>query len=152
MQKKHQFVTAATLLAIFVSLFGCSYFRLSPADYPVHTYHQPADLVYLTALETLNLEEKWVFLPTDKTKGVIEVRNSDYANVFGGDRQYARFLIKRVSNLDTSVELDPANSDCRRNDCLKLLEHINDRISRLPERPKPEQAETADQPSQAVPS
>ncbi len=117
---------------------GCSSLRANSKDYPIHVYEQPLDLVYLKTYETLSKYDEWVPNFTDKTNGVIEVRNIKYANLLDFDTQLARFIIKMVSRTETSVALDTEKSRCKGNGCLELLNSIHDSLSHLPVKPKPQ--------------
>lgn len=54
--------------------------------------------------------------------------------------------MKYVSEKETSVEIDPAHSNCKGKTCTQLLEAVNEALSALPPRPikqtPPQDAET----------
>ena len=126
------------VVGLLLLVVGCSSMRVSSKDYPIHTYEQPMDLVYLKTYEALSKYDEWVPNLTDKTNGINEVRNIKYANLLDFDTQLARFVIKMVSRTETSVELDTERSRCKGNGCLELLDSINATLSRLPAKPKPQ--------------
>ncbi len=120
-------------------MIGCASLRLKPADYPVHVYEQPFDLVYLKTYEALSKDRNWVPYRTDKSSGIIEVRNITYGTWDDMDKQFVRFLVKTVSRTETSVELDAEVSRCKGQNCLNLLNTIHNDLSQLPIRSKPEE-------------
>ncbi len=140
-------------LAVFLvfSSSGCSSLSWRSGEYPIYHYEQPYDLIYLNALESLDREDLWIMQYTDKNTGIIEVRQMNYGSLFGGDRQKARFVVKRVGRLETSVELDTSSSVCRWKDCRDLLEHINQRLAQIPPRPPELAKEPAETPSVLTP-
>ena len=121
-------------------LAGCSTIKFETRDYPVYVYHQPYDLVYLRAYETLDAAEDWIPNLTDKPKGIIEVKNTKYGNLSDADIQKAHFVITMVSRTETSVSIDPKKSKCQGDSCSKLLDSINETLSQLPLRPAKQQA------------
>jgi hypothetical protein len=80
-----------------------------PAYDKVHVYDQPYDFTYLRALEALNTFNDWILEETDKEKGLIVVRNTQYSHLFDKDKWVARFHVRRVDRMHTSVELDPVS-------------------------------------------
>jgi len=126
-------------LFTLVLLSSCSIFsKQNPVTYKMYTHEQPYDLVFLKAFETIDSDNDWIFSSTRKELGTIDIRNMNYDNWFGIDRQYARFLVKHVSETETSIEIDPANTSCKENACIRLLERINEALSMLPAHPKKE--------------
>ena len=115
---------------------GCAHGKkkLSYADYPVHVYEQPFDLVYKTAIDILAVEPGWILNPTDKSAGIISLTSTTYANIMSLDAQKAQFVVRSVNRKQTSIEFDPAHSVCRDYNCHKLLEKINLAVSVLPAR------------------
>ncbi len=139
-------------LVTLVLLAGCGIFEKQPSiRYMVYTYEQPFDLVYLRAIETLDTNDDWAFSYTDKETGVIALRNMNYENWFGMDRQYVRFVVRHVSQTETSVEIDPSASQCKGTACVQLLEKINTVLSALPPHPKEERPVDAEPSESAAP-
>lgn len=125
--------------AVVLVLSGCGILsKQSPVTYNSYTYEQPYDLIFLTTFEVIDTDNDWTFNSTAKELGRIDIQNMNSNNFFGIDRQYARFLIKHVSDTETSVELDPANTNCKDGVCVRLLERVNEVLSALPPRPKKE--------------
>lgn len=126
-------------LIALILLSGCGILsKQEPIKYIAYTYEQPYDLVYLKTMEVLDSDNNWVFGVTRKELGTIEMRNINYANWFGMDRQYVKFLVKYVSPTETSVEIDPANTSCKGKTCIDLLERVNKALGALPPHPKKE--------------
>ncbi len=144
-------MTKRSILWLFLLAFvsSCGTFsKYEPITYKVYTYEQPYDLVFLRTMETLDSNNDWVFSATRKELGVIEMRNTNYGNWFGVDRQYVRVLVKYVSEKETSVEIDPAHTSCKGKACTQLLEAVNEVLSALPPRPEkqtpPQDAEASE--------
>ncbi len=131
--------TFALLVILSCGICGCSTVQPGPETYPTYTYAQPLDLVFLKTYETLNQEPNWMPNFTDKSRGIIEFRNTLYGNLSDADVQHGRYLVKRVKADQTSVEFDPDNSKCKGDTCLKLLEKVNKALSGLPVYQQPEE-------------
>ena len=72
----------------------------------VYVYDEPYDYTYLRTLEALSDYSNWTLEETDKEKGVIVARNTEYGHLFDHDKWVAKFLVKRISREQTSVQLD----------------------------------------------
>ena len=118
--KKHVFLVILAALAIT----GCA---SSMKDFPkydqVLVYDRPYDYTYLRTLEALNTFPGWVLEETDKVKGLIVLRNTQYGNLFDRDKWIARFRVKSLGRKKTSVELEPSSQQLT--DGGKLLDRID---------------------------
>ena len=134
-------------LTVSLAISGCVSFNhwSDTSKYKVYTYDQPYDLVYLKTLETVDASDNWAIQYTNKEQGTMEFRNIKYANPFDFDRQVANFSVKRISQLNTSVQLEPAKSRCLENECQKLLDSVDRVLSALPPKEKQEQPVSADE-------
>ena len=96
-------------------------------DFPkydqVLVYDRPYDYTYLRTLEALNTFPGWVLEETDKVKGLIVLRNTQYGNLFDRDKWIARFRVKSLGRKKTSVELEPSSQQLT--DGGKLLDRID---------------------------
>ncbi|MBI4358635.1 MAG: hypothetical protein HY584_04980 [Candidatus Omnitrophica bacterium] len=118
--KKHVFLVILAAL----SISGCA---SSMKDYPkydqVLVYERPYDYTYLRTLEALNTFPGWVLEETDKVKGLIVLRNTQYGNLFDRDKWVARFRVKSLGRKKTSVELEPVSQQLTEGG--KLLDRID---------------------------
>ena len=124
-------------LVALVLLAGCGIFeKQPPIKYVAYTYEQPFDLVYLKTMDVVDIDNDWAFAYTAKERGVIELKNINYENWFGMDKQYVRLVVRHVSQTETSVEIDPTGSRCKGRACIEILEKVNAVLSQLPPHPK----------------
>ena len=104
--KKHVFLIVFAVLV----LSGCA---SSMKDFPAYDqeliYDRPYDYTYLKTLEALNTLSGWVIEETDKVKGLIVVRNTQYGHLFDRDKWVARFAVKSLGRKQTSVALEPSS-------------------------------------------
>ena len=104
-------------LSFLMGLAGCSAFQKyvlhHEQDLPVYdrvlVYERPYDYTFLKTIEALNTFPEWVLEETDKNKGLIVIRNTQYGHLFDRDKWVARFNIKRLDKRKTSVSLDPSS-------------------------------------------
>lgn len=100
-------------------------------DYPrydkVLVFDRPFDVTYLRTVEALNNMPGWVLEETDKEKGLIVLHNREYGHAFDKDKRVARFILKRVSRDQTSVELDTSSQ--RLEEGGELLERVAQMIA-----------------------
>ena len=130
---KRSVIWAGCLALLLVGCASHGKKKLSYADYPVHVYDQPFDLVFKTAFDVLSTQEGWIMNPTDKTEGTITMTSTTYANWWADlDNQKAQFIVKHVNRKQTSLEFDPAHSTCRDYRCHVLLEKVDHVLSELP--------------------
>ena len=107
MKKVLCFVVSILITSVFAS--GCSSLKDYPRYDQVLVYDRPFDYTYLKTLEALNTFPDWVLEETDKNKGLIVIRNTQYGHLFDRDKWVARFNIRRLDKRKTSVSLDPSS-------------------------------------------
>ena len=101
------------ILAVIASSFpfqGCSLYRhvekdLLPKHDQVLMFDLSYDLVYLRTLEAMENVSGWELEETEKEKGIIRVRNTDYSRFGDKDLQFATLEIRRIAREQTSVQL-----------------------------------------------
>lgn len=105
--KKLLGILAVSFLAL--PLAGCSSMRQQsmPAYTEVLEFGCPFDLTYLKTFEALDSVTGWEIDETDKERGRIRVRNTEFSNLADKDKSTALFLIQRVGRSQTSVQLAP---------------------------------------------
>ncbi len=111
---------------IFLSLVsGCATAKEYPKYDQVLVYDKPFDYTFLKTLEALNTFSGWTLEETDKNKGVIILRNTEYSSLFDHDKWLVRFNVVSLGRKKTSVSIDP---DSQRNamggDLLKRIDEI----------------------------
>jgi len=102
-------------LSIFALIFlvsGCAAAKEYPKFDQVLVYDKPYDFTYLKTLEALNTFTGWTLEETDKNKGIIILRNTEYGNLFDRDKWVVRFNVISLGRKKTSVSIDP---DSQRN-------------------------------------
>lgn len=104
---------------------GCSTFRDYPKYDQVLVYDRAYDYTFLRTMEALNTVKGWSLEETDKEKGLIVIRNTEYGNLFDRDKWIARFIVKRLERKKTSVSLDPATQRVSEGGTLlKRIDHV----------------------------
>ena len=115
-------------LCLVISLMGCSFKgQLSevPAYDQVLVYDRPYDYTFLKTIEALNTFPEWVLEETDKNKGLIVIRNTQYGHLFDKDKWVARFNIRRLDKRKTSVSLDPSTQRIQQGgELLKRIDEV----------------------------
>jgi len=103
-----RFSTIVLILVLGLSLAGCNTVGkvLAPND-QVLVYQLPYDLTYLRTMEALDDNGDWQLEETDKEKGVLSVRDTNYSRLDDSDLRVITFLVKRVDRGTTSVSIDP---------------------------------------------
>ena len=102
------FSQMAFILMLGLALTGCNTVgKVLPANDEVLVYKLPYDLTYLRTMEALDATGHWQLEETDKEKGLITVRDTNYSSLDDSDRRVITFLIKRVDVGITSVSIDP---------------------------------------------
>ena len=96
---------------IFLTVFafaGCAHHQkpLLPVHDEVLIYDVPYDLAYLRTLDALANVPDWDMETTEKEKGMIRMRNINYSGLTDSDQRTVTFLLKRVDNNRTSLELE----------------------------------------------
>ena len=123
LKKILSFVVALLTVSTLVS--GCSSMKDYPRYDQVLIYDRPFDYTYLKTLEALNTFQDWVLEETDKTKGLIVIRNTQYGHLFDRDKWVARLTVKSLGRKRTSVELEPASQHMAQGaELLKRIDHI----------------------------
>lgn len=119
-----------TVLTFFLvlSLAGCATTKkVLPLHDEVLVYALPYDLTYLRTFEALDMQAGWLIDNTDKEKGMINIRNIDYARLDDSDKRKLSFLVKRVDRSHTSVQLA---EDSQRTLCGgDLLKAVGEKLS-----------------------
>ena len=95
------------VLCLGISAAACAHNKVLPVHDEVLIYKLPFDLTYLRAEEALERVEGWELQMTEKEKGLIVIRNTNYSSFSDADKRNATFLVKRVGPKETSVELAP---------------------------------------------
>lgn len=97
------------LVLIFgLGLVGCNTVgKVLPPNDEVLTYELPYDLTYLRTMEALDSVPNWQLEETDKEKGTIDVRDTNYSRLDDSDRRVITFVVKRLDRGTTSVSIDP---------------------------------------------
>lgn len=105
--KQMTWVMLAVLL--LAPLTGCASFRdeAVPAHTEVLIYDLPYDLTYLKTIESVESVDGWELDETEKARGVIRARNTEFSNLADKDKSTATFLVKRINRSQTSIELAP---------------------------------------------
>lgn len=93
----------------------------------VLVYDRPYDYTFLKTIEALNTFPEWVLEETDKNKGLIVIRNTQYGHLFDRDKWVARFNIRRLDKRKTSVALEPASQRIEKGG--ELLDRIDEVIN-----------------------
>ena len=122
----------ASCLVLLITACSSAGKKKDYASYPVHVYNQPYDFIYKHTLDILGTRDGWILEPTDKTEGIIEIGGTRFGNAIDMDTEKGRFIIRRISGAQTSVEFDEKNSHCRDNSCRMILEEIDKVLSALP--------------------
>jgi len=100
------------ILLVIVSLFsltglGCGRDTSFVTHDEVLVYPLPLDVTYLRTLEAIDAHPDWDLNWTDKEKGLISIYNARFSSYADADERYATLVVKRVSNQESSVQLDP---------------------------------------------
>ena len=114
---RKQFLVISVGLIFLANFAGCAAFKRDilhhEQDVVVHdrvlVYDRPYDYTFLKTIEALNTFPEWVLEETDKNKGLIVLRNTQYGHLFDRDKWVARFTIKRLDKRKTSVSLEPSS-------------------------------------------
>lgn len=104
-----QMTWAMLAILVLAPLTGCATFR--DEDIPAHTevlvYNLPYDLTYLKTIEAVESVEGWDLDETEKERGTIRARNTEFTNLADKDKSSATFIVKRLDRGQTSIELAP---------------------------------------------
>ena len=117
------------ILILGLGLAGCNTVgEVLPPNDEVLVYKLPYDLTYLRTMETLNSAGNWQLEETDKEKGTLSVRDTNYSRLDDSDLRVITFVIKRVDRRTTSVSIDPESQKVFGGK--KLLEAIGGALGR----------------------
>jgi hypothetical protein len=116
------------ILAVF-AMAGCASTKdeLLPVHDEVLIYDLPYDLTYLRTLEALENVDGWELEETEKEKGIIRVRNVDFASFEDADIRAATLILKRINRKQTSIALADYSQRVKEGDV--LLERISQYLS-----------------------
>jgi hypothetical protein len=120
------------ILILGLGLAGCnSVGGVLPPNDEVLVYKLPYDLTYLRTMEALNSVGSWELEETDKEKGLISVRDTNYSRLDDSDLRVITFVVKRVDRGTTSVFISPENPKSQKIfGGKKLLEAIGEALNR----------------------
>ena len=90
-------------------LAGCASVKDAPKYDQVLVYDEPFDYTFLKTMEALNTVKGWTLEETDKNKGIIILRNTEYSHLFDHDKWLVRFNLVSLGRKKTSVSIDPAS-------------------------------------------
>ena len=117
------------MLILGLGLAGCnSVGKVLPPNDEVLVYKLPYDLTYLRTMEALNSVGTWELEETDKERGVISVRDTNYSNLDDSDLRVITFVVKRVDRGTSSVSIDTKSQKVFGGK--KLLEAISEALGR----------------------
>ena len=103
-----QFSTIALILVLSLGLAGCNTIgKVLPPNDEVLVYPLPYDLTYLRTMEALENYPNWQVNETDKEKGIIKTRDTNYSRLDDSDLRNITFMVKRVDRGTTSVSIAP---------------------------------------------
>ena len=123
------FFKGLLVLMLSLSFTGCNSVGkvLAPND-QVLIYKLPYDLTYLRTMEALNSVGTWELEETDKEKGILSVRDTNYSRLDDSDLRVITFVVKRVDRETTSVTIDPKSQKVFGGK--KLLEIVGEALGR----------------------
>lgn len=103
--KKNNFLLSVMAFTIFV--IGCSTAEKNelPVRDEVLHYDLSYDLTFLRVMEALENTHGWELEETEKEKGYIKVRNTDFGRFGDDDKSLVIFEIKRIDRNDTSISI-----------------------------------------------
>jgi len=102
------FFVIALILVLGLSFSGCNTVgEVLPPNDEVLVYPLPFDLTYLRTMEALEDYPDWQVDETDKEKGIIKTRNTNYSRLDDSDLRSVTFMVKRVDRGTTSVSIAP---------------------------------------------
>ena len=117
------------MLILGLGLAGCnSVGKVLPPNDEVLVYKLPYDLTYLRTMEALDAQGSWQLEETDKEKGIISVRDTNYSNLDDSDLRVITFVVKRVDRGTSSVSIDTKSQKVFGGK--KLLEAISEALGR----------------------
>ncbi|MFA7254574.1 MAG: hypothetical protein WC133_00545 [Candidatus Omnitrophota bacterium] len=116
-------LTAMLVLILGLGLAGCNTVgKVLPINDEVLVYKLPYDLTYLRTMEAIDDKGAWQLEETDKEKGIITVRDTNYSRLDDSDLRVITFVVKRVDRGTTSVSIDPKSQKvCGGKELLKAI-------------------------------
>lgn len=127
MKRLQVFVLLGFIFIAFIS--SCATSKEYPKFDQVLVYDKPYDYTFLRTLEALNTFPGWTLEETDKNKGVIVLRNTEYGNIFDRDRWVVRFNVVSLGRKKTSVAIDPGSQHNSQGG--ELLQRIDEIMRKL---------------------
>ena len=122
-------LVAVLVLMLGLSFVGCNTVgEVLPPNDEVLVYKLPYDLTYLRTMEALNSVGTWELEETDKERGTLSVRDTNYSRLDDSDLRVIDFVVKRVDRGTTSVSIDPKSQKVFGGK--KLLETIGEALGR----------------------
>ncbi len=117
------------ILMLGWGLAGCNTVgEVLPPNDEVLIYKLPYDLTYLRTMEALDGQGYWQLEETDKEKGIISVRDTNYSRLDDSDLRVITFWVKRVDRGTTSVAIEPKSQKVFGGK--KLLDAIGEALGR----------------------
>jgi hypothetical protein len=102
------FSSIALILVLSLGFSACNTVgKALPPNDEVLVYQLPYDLTYLRTMEALDGRGSWQLEETDKEKGIISVRDTNYSRLDDSDKRVITFQVKRLDRGVTSVSIDP---------------------------------------------
>ncbi len=113
------------IIVLLLLFSGCAAAKNYPKFDQVLVYDKPYDYTYLKTLEALNTFPEWTLEETDKNKGLIVLRNTEYGHVFDHDKWVVRFNVVSLGRKKTSISIDPVSQrNSKGGDLLKRIDQV----------------------------
>jgi MFS superfamily sulfate permease-like transporter len=117
------------ILILGLGLAGCNTVgEVLPPNDQVLVYKLPYDLTYLRTMDALNSAGTWQLEETDKERGTLSVRDTNYSRLDDSDLRVITFVVKRVDRGTSSVSIEPKSQKVFGGK--KLLEAIGEALGR----------------------
>jgi len=117
------------ILILGLGLAGCNTVgKVLPPNDEVLVYKLPYDLTYLRTMEALDGKGAWQLEETDKERGIISVRDTNYSSLDDSDLRVITFIVKRVDRGTTSVSIEPESQKVFGGK--KLLDSVGEALGR----------------------
>ena len=96
------------MLVLSIGLAACNTVgKVLPPNDEVLVYPLSYDLTYLRTMEAVDGRETWKLEETDKEKGIITVRDTNYSSLNDSDKRVITFQVKRLDRGMSSVSIAP---------------------------------------------
>ena len=103
-----RFISIALMLVLSFGLAACNTVgKVLPPNDEVLVYPLSYDLTYLRTMEAVDGRETWKLEETDKEKGTITVRDTNYSSLNDSDKRVITFQVKRLDRGTSSVSIAP---------------------------------------------